>query len=164
MEVNIKKYKNILIRWLMNNLLVFNILMINYHVYTNKVVLGFINKDSIRKSQEYIICLIQLIMNLNYNNFLCSITHSDDEITIFVDEIYLDDIQNYVSSYDFYYAIRFTDTEKYFHECGFINKISNILADNGISILYITTANNNYILIKPDDKELVDELLKKIDL
>ncbi len=86
-----------------------------------------------------------------------SITRTDDEISIIVEEKF--DLQS--NNIELGFRIIKIEGILDFSLVGILSKISKILADNYISIFVISTYNTDYILVKEEDLTKTTELLKE---
>jgi len=90
---------------------------------------------------------------LENKNVFYSITESDDELSFIVDqhlEYYFRNINctRYDNSYK---IIQLYESDTGINHVGIVSYISSLFSDLGISILYINTFNNNFILVKEED-------------
>lgn len=102
----------------------------------------------IKYKKDIILVITQYMLQYNNDQFI-SITCNDNEISIITDskiEKYLLDIEYLV--YRNYKCIKIYDTTDNINQCGVVARISNELAKINISILYINSFNNNYIIIE----------------
>lgn len=95
-------------------------------------------------------------------NFI-SVTVSKDEFSIIACKTILDDIDETVNITKTigYRAIQLYEADSGVDHIGIAKKITGILADNGISLLYINTVLNNFILIENKFYKLAIDVLKK---
>ena len=58
-----------------------------------------------------------------------------------------------------YHQIQIINTDAYLDDIGLVSKISSLFSQNNISILYITTCQNNFIFVEEKDLEPSIKLL-----
>lgn len=90
---------------------------------------------------------------------LFSVTRSSDEITIIIDRT-LDCFNDNCLYKEVYTGYVLLDTGSFMEESGLLKKISTHFAQFEIPILYITTVNNNYLLVPKKYEDKTDQLLK----
>jgi hypothetical protein len=136
----------------------------NFIVLPDPVILASLNKSSCLSSMH-------LIMGLFYytdEKIFISFTQNENESSLIVTESY---IKKYFFEHKInhdcciygkkYYVFKMIEYSTEIGKVGIVNSLSKIMADNNISILYITTYNNDYILVEDDKKkEAVDCLVK----
>lgn len=84
-----------------------------------------------------------------------SLTESEQEISLFIDQNCLQPLEKYgFSAIHNYRFIQICESNPGIDHVGIVSKISTILAQSNIPILYVNTYNNNFILIKEDDYDL----------
>jgi len=105
-----------------------------------------------------ILNIIKIMVNEDQDK-LFSITRSRDEITIIMDKTLDCFTDTYLyKEVDIGYVL--LDIGSFMEESGLLKKISTHFAQYEIPILYITTVNNNYLLVPKKYEEKTDQLLK----
>ena len=103
---------------------------------------------------------------LDNTDIFYSITESDNELSFIIDsdmEYYFSDIDDILRIESNYRVIQIYEGCPGVNHIGIVSEISSFFSDIGISILYINTFNNNFILVKEDDLDKSIEALEKID-
>ena len=116
-----------------------------------------INLYSFHLEDKKNILFTLFLLSFNEKNIFISFTNHDSELSIICDNViekYLDKHINYTVLKN-YKCIRIYDTADNINNIGIVSKISTLLKDNNIPILYINSFNNNFILFE-------DQLLEKI--
>jgi hypothetical protein len=109
-----------------------------------------INLYSFHLDDKKNILLTLLELTLLEKNIFMSYTNNDTELSIFCDQIldkYIDK-NIYYTVLKNYRCIRIYDTTDNINNIGIVSKISTLLKENNIPILYINSFNNNYILFE----------------
>jgi len=102
--------------------------------------------------------IIKVMLNEDQNK-LFSITRSHDEFTIIMDKS-LDCFTDNYFYREIYIGYVLLDTGSFMEESGLLKKISTHFAQFEIPILYITTVNNNYLLVPKKYEEKTDQLIR----
>lgn len=127
--------------------------VMSWQKYENELIVISIKESS----PNDILNIIKIMLNKNKNK-LFSITKSHDEITVIIDkelDCFFDD---YIYK-EIYIGYVLLDTGSFMEESGLLKKISTHFAQYEIPILYITTVNNNYLLVPKKYEQLTDQLL-----
>lgn len=90
----------------------------------------------------------------------CSFIHFhsnmiDNEKMLIISVDIIDNFDNIKS----YHQIQIINTDAYLDDIGLVSKISSLFSQNNISILYITTCQNNFIFVEEKDLEPSIKLL-----
>lgn len=117
------------------------------------------NKISIVKipSQDKILILYPLIQHIFYNKYenpFISFTETSDETSLFVDQEFFDSVHNLPNNYsrkDNYRLLQIHENDHGIDHIGIVAKIATTFAKNDISILYVNSYNNNFILLEDKD-------------
>jgi len=126
--------------------------------YKNRIVLLYAIPETDRNSLK--LDIINIICNRDKNTFY-SLTESDDEISLLIDELHLEKLTNNWEGNKYYVALRIVETNGFMEQAGLISRMANIFAELEIPILYITSYNNNYILL---EEEYMDKAQKNITI
>lgn len=121
----------------------------------NKINLYHFNKADIHK------VMFQFIKNMAlHDDLFFSYTCSDDEVSLFIDSKCEIKNINY-SVMQGYRIIKMYDTVDNIDQIGIVSKISTIMKEANIPILYVNSFNENYILVEEKDLgKAKDELYK----
>jgi len=103
-------------------------------------------KVKVEMFRELTLQQFQKIINLQTSKLFINITYSEDEITLIYETTEGDNVL---------YSL--IDTNSEMNEVGFIYKIIKDIKDLDIPILYITSCNNNYVIIPDVYQSLFDE-------
>lgn len=122
--------------------------------YTNEIIVVSINEVKPNDTLN----MIKIMINEDKNK-LFSITRSHDEITVIMDKTLDCFIDSYIYK-EIYIGYVLLDTGSFMEESGLLKKISTHFAQFEIPILYITTVNNNYLLVPKKYEEITDKLLR----
>jgi hypothetical protein len=98
-------------------------------------------------------------------NMFYSITESEKELSVFVDQRYIDN--NILSSFTIkkdYRIIQINEVNDGIDHIGIVNNLSNIFTLNNIPILYINSFNNNFVLIHGDKYNEAMQILRKMNI
>ena len=90
-----------------------------------------------------------------------SITQSTDEVSLMVSNKYQHEMSrlcNLSSMPDSYQALRVYQTSHGINELGVVSKLAKFFSDSGISILYVNSFNNNFILVPTSDMSRLVEV------
>lgn len=128
--------------------------VITWQKYENEIIVISIKEANPSDTLN----IIKIIVNDDQNK-LFSITRSHDEITIIMDKELDCFTDNYIYK-EIYVGYVLLDTGSFMEESGLLKKISTHFSQFEIPILYITTVNNNYLLIPKKYEEKTDQLLK----
>ncbi|ARF12233.1 ACT domain protein [Klosneuvirus KNV1] len=148
----------------MNKKSLINKISLLYHIKMNGVMTwqkydNEIIVISIKEADpKDILNIIKIILDDDQNK-LFSITRSHDEITIIIDK----SLDCFIDSYFYketYVGYVLLDTGSFMEESGLLKKISTHFAQFEIPILYITTVNNNYLLVPKKYEEKTDQLIR----
>jgi hypothetical protein len=128
-----------------------------FDIMEEPVILVSIDKAKAIASMHLI---IKLLYYSDDDNFT-SLTVSDDELSLITSEKKFNENCDKVfeSKGDFrvyitkYYVFKIYQHGEDVGKVGIVSKLSKIMAENGVPILYITTFNNDYILVEHDKKE-----------
>lgn len=133
-----------------------------YIVKTNeyRVKIIMVNKNEKRKVLSLLLQCLACEDNVFYN-----ISEGDDELSIIVDTRFEKYIKQLPCVYypDTYRVIQIHENCSGIDHIGIVSEISSLFADINISILYINTYNNNFILIKGSDYNKGIDALVSID-
>ncbi len=108
--------------------------------------------------QNFSICKVKEINNINIDNEFLFIGKTDDEISIVCAEEYIP--INYTDISENWKCIKIMGTLD-FSLIGILSKISTILTENNISIFVVSTYNTDYILVKEDKIDLAKKSLEE---
>ena len=89
------------------------------------------------------------------------ITQSTDEVSLMVSNKYQHEMSrlcNLSSMPDSYQALRVYQTSHGINELGVVSKLAKFFSDSGISILYVNSFNNNFILVPTSDMSRLVEV------
>eukprot|EP01095_Lingulamoeba_sp_RSL-Kostka_P000685 TRINITY_DN10969_c0_g1_i1.p1 TRINITY_DN10969_c0_g1~~TRINITY_DN10969_c0_g1_i1.p1 ORF type:complete len:139 (+),score=36.38 TRINITY_DN10969_c0_g1_i1:49-465(+) len=125
-------------------------------------VLGaYINRDKFNDSAK--LSLISILMDVKDDLF--ALVNSDDEVTIIFEEKHFNKINKesiQLSGVQEYFAFRLLESNNFIDESGVVKKVSTLLAEDSIPILYMTTFNNNYVLVQIEYKERAINILEPL--
>ncbi len=129
----------------------------NLEVLPINICLLYFNKSEYTK--VIYMLMKEVIFQDNYNFF--SLTICDDEISVFLDQHIVDKFTEKNSKFYHqpnavdrdYRAIRVYDSIDGVSHIGIVSKISTLLAESNIPILYVNSYNNNYILVPDSELE-----------
>ena len=127
----------------------------NFRVLSEPVVLVLLKKlnDSMH--------LINQLLYYTDNDIFVSFTKNEDELSLIVTEKYISQNNNNLNIYDKKYSVfQIIENCSEIEKVGIVNCLSKIMATNGISILYITTYNNDYILVDFEKTQLAINCLE----
>ena len=99
---------------------------------------------------------------MNKKDYLVSMTTNSDEVTIFFDESLLPFVEGkfvdhrYRETYVVYTGI---NTGPFVEQAGLVKQLSSVFSDKGIPIMYITTYNNDYVMVPIEFEEQADNLI-----
>ena len=131
-----------------------------YFIYSDEIVMLNLKRADLR---DLLPCLWLLQFYGNPNKFY-SLTRSADEFTLFIDrKYYMSHLHKIpaITCYPFVYKVlRILELESEIAKTGVVSEISKIFATNDISIMYITTANNDFVLIHIEHLAKAKELLQ----
>lgn len=128
--------------------------VISWQKYENEIIVVSIKE--VRPNDT--LNIIKIMVNEDQDK-LFSITRSHDEITIIVDKT----LDCFMDSYlykETYVGYVLLDTGSFMEESGLLKRISTHFAQFEIPILYITTVNNNYLLVPKKYEGITNQLLK----
>ena len=108
--------------------------------------------------QNFSICKVKEINNINIDNEFLFIGKTDDEISIVCAEECIP--INYTDISENWKCIKIIGTLD-FSLIGILSKISTILAENNISIFVVSTYNTDYVLVKEDKIDLAKKCLEE---
>lgn len=128
--------------------------IMSWQKYENEIIVISIKEAN----SADILNIIKIILHTDQNK-LFSITRSYDEITIIMDKSLDCFTDNYIYK-ESYIGYVLLDTGSFMEESGLLKKISTHFAQFEIPILYITTVNNNYLLIPKKYEEKTDQLIR----
>jgi hypothetical protein len=100
-------------------------------------------------------------MWMNKKDLFLSITNSYDEVTIFYDETLVKN-EELFATHRFrgrYVAYRGLNTGSFMEEAGLVSKLSTVFSSMGVPIMYITTYNNDYILVPVEFENITDSMI-----
>lgn len=83
-----------------------------------------------------------------------SITQSSDELSLMISVKYgrqIEKLYGCQSMPETYQALRVYQTDHGINELGVVSKLAKFFSNNGISILYVNSFNNNFILVPTSD-------------
>mgnify|MGYP003385332132 CR=1 FL=1 len=132
----------------------------NYVVkeHPNRLRIMMINKKDKDKVASLLIQCLCSEKNIFYN-----INEGDNELSLIIDismEQYYKKI-NCVYFPDFYRVIQVHENCSGIEHIGIVSEVSALFTDINVSIMYINTYNNNFILVKDKDyKKAIDALSK----
>ena len=109
--------------------------------------------------------LLNLYKDSDKNNMFMSLNIGDDELSFIVDEIHENkflDLKCMIYP-DVYKIIQIHENISGIDNIGTVSEISSLFTDINISILYVNTYNNNFILVKKSDYDRAINALKTID-
>jgi hypothetical protein len=109
-------------------------------------------------NSDIILKIIKIVMDNNREIFF-TMTRSADETTIIVDEDLDCFNEGYLYKED-YIGYILLNTNSFMEESGLLKKISAYFEQYQIPILYITTVNNNYLIIPKEYEEKMDAVSK----
>jgi hypothetical protein len=117
---------------------------LNLHTLQNNINLYHFN---ITHKKDILLILLQYLLP-NRDIFL-SFTINDDEISIICDTF----IEDYIQNLDYivlknYRCIKINDEYDNINYIGVVKKISTLLTEVNVPILYINSFNNNYIILE----------------
>lgn len=135
----------------------------NIEILDEKICLLYFNKEHYNKVMYM---LMKDVLLQNSNKFF-SLTICDNEISLFIDQSIFEKIAE--KNEDTYHkpnavekdyrAIRIFDNVDGVSHIGIVSKISTVLSKSNISILYVNSYNNNYILLSEKDLQEAKECL-----
>lgn len=97
-------------------------------------------------------------IHYHYNN-------TDNERMLLISEESLSVIENFSNNITKKYnSVQIMNTNEYIDDIGLVAKISNLFSQNNISILYITTMQNNFVLFENSNYNKAIEILEKLTL
>ena len=98
----------------------------------------------------------------NKDNTFYSLTQNDNEISLFIDQKHMDELKKIPNANCFpdYKVIKVFDSHDGISHIGIVSRLSKILADSEISILYVNSFNNNYILIEEESIDKARQCLE----
>lgn len=102
--------------------------------------------------------LIDICFIKNPSFFLFHSNKEDNEKMLLLSEDSFKENEFIDYSCKAYNSIQIINTDAYLDDIGLVSKISSLFSENGISILYITTCQNNFIFVENSD------LQKSLDL
>jgi hypothetical protein len=114
---------------------------------------------NIEDKKNILFTLFQL--SLSEKNIFLSFTNYESELSIICDNIlekYIDPHIHYIVLKK-YNCIRIYDTHDNVNNIGIVSKISTILKENNIPILYINSFNNNFILFEEQYLENITKII-----
>jgi hypothetical protein len=129
----------------------------NFEILEEKISLLYFPKYSY---DEVMYSILKSVL-FNPNNIFFSLTCNEDEISLFIDSRY-EPKNNYGTIDKGYRVIRIYDNYDGVENIGIVSKISGLLSEKQIPILYVNSYNNNYILIKEKYLEKTKEVLEKL--
>jgi hypothetical protein len=117
---------------------------LNLHPLDNYINLYHFN---IRYKKDILLIILQYL--LPNKDIFFSLTINDDEISIICDSF----IENYIQGIEHivlknYKCIRISDDYDNINYVGIVKKISTLLTEINIPILYINSFNNNFIIVE----------------
>lgn len=104
--------------------------------------------------------LITLMMH--QNDKFVAVMNSTDEMTVCYDETLAPHFTCYKDKQEIYIAYKLMNTGSLMEEAGLVKKTSTLFTDNGIPILYMTTWNNNYVLVPVEHSKMVDQMINVV--
>ena len=110
-----------------------------------------------RKKQAVLGYLLPILLSDDF----FSITQSTDEVSLMVSNKYQHEMSrlcNLSSMPDSYQALRVYQTSHGINELGVVSKLAKFFSDSGISILYVNSFNNNFILVPTSDMSRLVEV------
>jgi hypothetical protein len=129
--------------------------------HTNKISIISIPKN---EKIYYLYALTKCIFFNKHSSSFISFTENDDETSLFIDEKSLkylpDNISLNLSRKDNFRLIQIRENDHGIDHIGIVSKIATLFTNNAISILYINSYNNNFILLEQCDYDRAIELLK----
>ena len=130
--------------------------------HTGTITLILIPKEEKEKC-SYLITKY-MFYNNNQNKFL-SFTQSEDEVSLFVDSNFVmecdSNILRNLSIRHGFKLIQICEDQCGIDHIGIVAEIATVFSANGLSILYVNTFNNNFILIEECDYTKSIKVLKK---
>ena len=134
------------------------------HIGSNMVKLTWskyendINIDVIRENNpENSLALVRLLCLKD--DLFFSIAKSFDEMTICYDKTKEEEIGLEPDHRDVWVAYRLIETGSLMEESGLVNKISELFKQYEIPIMYMTTYNNNYVMVPKKYEEKVSSIV-----
>ncbi len=134
----------------------------NFELLSDVVVLISISKDTYNEYMH----LITRLFFYSTDDIFISLTKNNDEISLIVTECYfIKHMHDVKFNQDLlhnqkYYVFKMLEYSSQINKIGIVKNQSKIMADSGISILYITTYNYDYILVEADQKDMTLECLQ----
>lgn len=123
-----------------------------YQEHDDLIRLSYFNSTNFRTNY---IELQEIIQESYKNRFLFFMSFSNEEVSIFFNqklENIINNMENISLHDDFYKILELHYTNNNgIEDIGIVSNITNILSENNISILYVNSFNNNYILIKENE-------------
>ena len=127
--------------------------------HPNKVRIMMVNK----KEKDKVMSLLVHCM-CSDDNIFYNINEGDNELSLIIDtkmEEYYKKI-NCVYFPDLYRVIQVHENCSGIEHIGIVSEISSLFTDINVSIMYVNTYNNNFILVKDKDYNKALDALKKI--
>lgn len=111
-----------------------------------------------KSEKELLFYPLMKALFFNDKNQFYSLTESEDEISLFVDEEVITEefkgipsnVKEKIVIKDGYRILEFHENDCGIDHIGIVNKISDIFSKNDIPILYVNTFNKNLILVHKD--------------
>lgn len=108
-------------------------------------------------TQDFSICKVENLSNINYSDEFCFIGKTDEEISLVCDTNSVPD--NFIECDKGWKGFRIQGILD-FSLIGILSRISTLLAENNIGIFVISTFNTDYILTKTENFDKAIEILK----
>ncbi len=108
--------------------------------------------------QNFSICKVKEVSNINLDSEFVFIGKTDEEISIVCDEEHIP--TNYADISNNWKCIKIMETLD-FSLIGILSKITTILAENNVGIFVVSTYNTDYILVKEDKIDLTKRCLEE---
>jgi hypothetical protein len=137
-----------------------------YQEHEDLVKLSYFNSENFKSNY---MAIHELIQESYKNNYLFFFNFSNQEVSIFFNNK-LNNITNNMTNISIHndnyriLELHYISNKDGIEDIGIVNIITSILSKNNISILYINSFNNNYILLKENDYSNALEILIKQDI
>ena len=109
---------------------------------------------------DFTVCKIESLEQVNFTREFVFLSKTDDEISLVCESDYVP--PNAIASEAGWKALKISGILD-FGMVGVIAKISNILAEAGISVFVVSTYNTDYILVKAESFEKSVQILARND-